>query len=129
MLIHLRNKEDYINPIIAGFFTGGLLAIRGDYLFYCNETIFFLIFCFFYIAGSRVALRNAIFGGIILACIQMVEIGVTKYQMRKEMQMYQKRQEEEIEKQKDVLRELRPGKGFHLFIFLFFFFFFIHRSL
>ena len=25
------------------------------------------------------------------------------------MQMYQKKQEEEIEKQKDVLRELRPG--------------------
>ena len=29
LLIHLRNKEDYINPIVAGFFTGGFLAIRG----------------------------------------------------------------------------------------------------
>ena len=28
-LIHLRNKEDYLNPIAAGFFTGGFLAIRG----------------------------------------------------------------------------------------------------
>lgn len=28
-LIHLRNKEDYINPIVAGAFTGGILAIRG----------------------------------------------------------------------------------------------------
>ena len=39
----------------------------------------------------------------------MVEVGMIKYNMRKEMQMYQKKQEEEIEKQKDVLRELRPG--------------------
>lgn len=29
ILIHLRNKEDYINPIVAGFATGGLLAFRG----------------------------------------------------------------------------------------------------
>jgi hypothetical protein len=29
-LIHLRNKEDYLNPIAAGFFTGGFLAIRGN---------------------------------------------------------------------------------------------------
>ena len=39
----------------------------------------------------------------------MVEIGVVKYSMRKEMQMNQKRQEEEIERQKDALREIRPG--------------------
>ena len=39
----------------------------------------------------------------------MVEVGVIKYNMRKEMQQYQKRQEEEIEKQKDALREMRPG--------------------
>ena len=30
-LIHLRNKEDFLNPIAAGFFTGGFLAIRGSY--------------------------------------------------------------------------------------------------
>ena len=29
LLIHLRNKEDFINPIAGGFFTGGLLAARG----------------------------------------------------------------------------------------------------
>ena len=29
LLIHLRNKEDFMNPIAAGFFTGGLLAARG----------------------------------------------------------------------------------------------------
>lgn len=39
----------------------------------------------------------------------MVEIGVTKYNMRREMKMYHQKQEEEIEKQKDMLRELRPG--------------------
>lgn len=102
LLIHLRNKEDYINPIIAGFFTGGLLAIRGF-----PKTLTTLDN--FKLAGSRVALRNAIFGGIILGCIQLVEVGMIKWNMRKEMQMMQKRQEEEIEKQKDVLREMRPG--------------------
>ena len=35
-----------------------------------------------------------------MACIQMVEVGVIKYNMRKEMQMAQKRQEEEVERQK-----------------------------
>jgi len=39
----------------------------------------------------------------------MVEVGVIKYNMRKEMQMAQKRQEEEVERQKDALREIRPG--------------------
>ena len=29
LLLHFRQKEDYINPIVAGFVTGGLLAIRG----------------------------------------------------------------------------------------------------
>lgn len=29
--------------------------------------------------------------------------------MRKEMQMFQKRQEEEIERQKEMIREMRPG--------------------
>ncbi len=28
-LIHLRNKEDWINPVVAGFVAGGFLAIRG----------------------------------------------------------------------------------------------------
>ena len=48
ILIHLRNQEDFINPVVAGFATGGLLAAR---------------------AGSKVAFRNACFGGIILGCI------------------------------------------------------------
>lgn len=29
-LIHVRQTQDYINPIVAGFFTGGFLAIRGS---------------------------------------------------------------------------------------------------
>ncbi len=61
------------------------------------------------IAGFNVAFRNAVFGGLILACIQLVEVGLIKWNMRKEMQMYQKRQEEEIERQKEMIREMRPG--------------------
>jgi len=29
ILIHMRNKEDYINPVVSGFVTGGILAARG----------------------------------------------------------------------------------------------------
>ena len=32
LLIHLRNKEDFMNPVTAGFVTGGLLAARGNIL-------------------------------------------------------------------------------------------------
>ena len=32
VLIHMRNKEDYINPIVSGFVTGGLLAARGYFV-------------------------------------------------------------------------------------------------
>jgi mitochondrial import inner membrane translocase subunit TIM17 len=49
-LIHLRNKEDRINPIVSGFVTGAVLAVR---------------------AGPRVSLRNGIFGGLLLGCFQL----------------------------------------------------------
>ena len=45
------------NPIAAGFITGGFLAIRGRLYFE------------YMLAGSRIAFRNAVFGGIILGCI------------------------------------------------------------
>jgi mitochondrial import inner membrane translocase subunit TIM17 len=32
-LIHLRNKEDFINPVASGFLTGGLLAARGKHFY------------------------------------------------------------------------------------------------
>ena len=45
--------------------------------------------------------------------------------MRKEMKMYHQMQEDEIERQKDQLREIRPG--FHyIFISIFYIFFFIY---
>lgn len=74
-LMHLRNKEDYLNPIAAGFLTGGFLAIRGKH-FILNILIK---------AGARIAFRNAIFGGIILGMIQLVEIAMTKMSMRSQM--------------------------------------------
>lgn len=75
-----------------------------------NHQKYLLITFFFNIAGFNVAFRNAVFGGLILGCIQMVEVGMIKWNMRKEMQTYQKRQEEEIERQKEMIREMRPGK-------------------
>jgi uncharacterized membrane protein (Fun14 family) len=66
LLIHLKNKEYFINPIVSGFVTGSLFAAR---------------------ARSRVAFRNVVFGGIILGCIYLVKIGMIKYNVQKEMQM------------------------------------------
>jgi import inner membrane translocase subunit TIM17 len=60
-LIAIRKKEDPINQITAGAVTGGLLAFR---------------------AGARVAFKNAIFGGMILGSIVIVEKLMMKMQKK-----------------------------------------------
>jgi import inner membrane translocase subunit TIM17 len=60
-LISIRNTEDSFNQIAAGAVTGGLLAFRS---------------------GGRVAFKNAIFGGMILGAIRIVEIVMTKMHKR-----------------------------------------------
>lgn len=56
-LISIRNTEDAVNQIAAGFITGGLLAFR---------------------AGYRVAFKNAVFGGMILGAIRLAEVIMMK---------------------------------------------------
>jgi import inner membrane translocase subunit TIM17 len=58
-LIAARGEEGPVNQIIAGAATGGLLAFRS---------------------GARVALKNAVFGGMILGSIVVVERLMMKYQ-------------------------------------------------
>lgn len=58
-LIAARGEEGPINQIVAGAVTGGLLAFRS---------------------GARVAFKNAIFGGMILGSIVIVERLMMKYQ-------------------------------------------------
>ena len=65
-LIAIRKKEDAFNQITAGAVTGGLLAFR---------------------AGMRVAFKNAIFGGMILGSIVIVEKIMMKMQKKQELQM------------------------------------------
>ena len=62
-LIGIRKEEGAINQIIAGAVTGGLLAFRS---------------------GARVAFKNAIFGGMILGSIVIVERLIMKYQSIKQ---------------------------------------------
>ncbi|CAK92541.1 unnamed protein product (macronuclear) [Paramecium tetraurelia] len=81
-LMHLRNQQDFINPIVAGAFTGGFLAIR---------------------AGTRIAVRNAIFGGIILGFIQLAEIGMLKIQMREEMKRMQQQQQQQMQEMQEMM--------------------------
>ena len=49
LLISYRQKDDPYNAIMAGFITGGVLAIRG---------------------GASVAFKQAFFGGIVLLLIE-----------------------------------------------------------
>ncbi len=72
--------------------------------------VIIILYCYFQIAGTRVAFRNAIFGGLLLGLIQLVEVGMIKWNMRREMQMYHKMHEEQMEKQTQQLKEMRPGK-------------------
>lgn len=58
-LIAARGEEGPINQIVAGAVTGGLLAFRS---------------------GARVAFKNAVFGGMILGSIVIVERLMMKYQ-------------------------------------------------
>ena len=60
-LISIRQKEDTFNMIAAGAMTGGLLAFR---------------------AGRRVAFKNAVFGGMILGSIAIVEKIMMKMQKK-----------------------------------------------
>ena len=68
VLISIRKEEGAVNQIIAGAITGGLLAFRS---------------------GMRVALKNAVFGGMILGSIVIVERLVMKYQSIKQREMQQ----------------------------------------
>ena len=49
LLIFYRGRDDPLNAIIAGFVTGGVLAIRG---------------------GLNLAFKQAVMGGLILALIE-----------------------------------------------------------
>ena len=63
----------------------------------------------FILAGPRVAFRNAIFGGVILAMIGLVEQIMIKMQMKEEYKKGIEMQEEEARKQTEKLKEVRPG--------------------
>ncbi len=60
-LIWLRNTDDAYNKIISGAVTGGVLAMR---------------------AGPRIAMKNALIGGIFLGAIVLFEIIMVKYQKK-----------------------------------------------
>jgi mitochondrial import inner membrane translocase subunit TIM17 len=56
-LIQLRRKEDPWNAIMSGALTGGCLSVRG---------------------GPKMILTSAIFGGLFLAVIEGVVIGMNR---------------------------------------------------
>lgn len=64
-LIGLRNTDDAFNKIASGAITGGALAMR---------------------AGPRIAMKNAMIGGIFLGAIVLFQIIMVKYQKRQELE-------------------------------------------
>lgn len=63
-MVYLRQREDPINSVIAGFTTGFVLAIRG---------------------GLRNACRSAVIGGLFLGIIEGIMVMHQQYQKRKQI--------------------------------------------
>eukprot|EP00347_Sterkiella_histriomuscorum_P018556 403345063 len=83
LLIYYRQKDDPWNAVVAGFITGGVLAIRG---------------------GLNVAFKNAMMGGVILALIEGVSTIVTSISMRRQYQMMEEMQKAEMERMQKQMR-------------------------
>jgi mitochondrial import inner membrane translocase subunit TIM17 len=86
-MIAIRKKEDPVNQIVAGAITGGLLAFR---------------------AGARVALKNGIFGGMMLGCIVIVEKVMMKMHKKEELEMQKEFMEKQNREQRRQLAKMRP---------------------
>ena len=66
LMIFYRGKDDPFNAIMAGFVTGGVLAIRG---------------------GLNLAFKQAVMGGVILGLIEGVSTVFTTMMMRQQYAM------------------------------------------
>ena len=75
MLISYRQKDDPYNAIMAGFITGGVLAIRG---------------------GASVAMKQAFFGGVVLLLIEGASQIFMAQQMRQQHIMMQEMQRQQL---------------------------------
>jgi hypothetical protein len=78
--VHLREKEDPWNAIASGFCTGATLAVRSGMfnpklpvlqpLPYLPDT---------FNSGPRAAAFSGLFGGVFLAVIEGINLGLQKY--------------------------------------------------
>ena len=79
-LTKVRGKEDALNPIIAGFGTGCVLAIRS---------------------GAFTALKNGLIGGAILAIIEASGFLIYTVQLKRQQAMMEEMQRRMKEEQKE----------------------------
>jgi import inner membrane translocase subunit TIM17 len=84
IMVYIRQREDPINSVIAGFSTGFVLAIRG---------------------GFRNAFRSAIIGGLFLGIIEGMMVMHQQYQKRSQVQ-------EEIKMVSKYRREMEKQHGY-----------------
>ena len=83
LLIHYRQKDDPLNAIMAGFITGGALAIRG---------------------GASQAFKQACMGGVILVLIEGASILMNAIMTRRQHEYMQEMQKQELARMKGMLQ-------------------------
>lgn len=83
LLIHYRQKDDPWNAVMAGFITGGVLAIRG---------------------GASQAFKQAMMGGMILAIIEVASNLMNAIMVRKQHEFQQEMQRQELARMKHMLQ-------------------------
>jgi import inner membrane translocase subunit TIM17 len=79
LLVYYRQRDDPKNAVVAGFVTGGVLAIRG---------------------GMAVAFRQAMIGGVILMVIEGVGTLMGAIMMRQQQQFQLEMQKQEMARMK-----------------------------
>jgi mitochondrial import inner membrane translocase subunit TIM17 len=108
-MIYLRKKDDPINAIVAGFITGGILAIRGS-----------LFIKLIFVGGATVAFKNAILGGVILGIIEGTSVFMNALQMKQQLKMMheaQKQQQLQQQKQQELAQEKKRDSFSYFFNF------------
>jgi import inner membrane translocase subunit TIM17 len=88
-MVYLRNREDPINSVVAGFTTGFVLAIRG---------------------GIRNAMRSAIIGGLFLGIIEVIMVIYQQWDKKRQI-VEQNKMIDKFKKESMRMQRLKTKRG------------------